>query len=284
MLVTLKDLLVHAEEGGYTVLAPNVYNLESLLAVVRAAEEERAPIIIAIGESRLKDVRTQKYLPVIARQMAAEANVPVGINLDHGKEFRELMLAIQAGFSSVMIDASMHPYEENVRRTREVVKIAHALSISVEGEIGHVGMGDDYTESGAKDALTEPETAVRFVEDTGVDALAVAVGTAHGIYRGTPKLDFDRLAEIHAVVPVPLVLHGGSGTGMENLKKAKARGIRKLNINTELACKARDTVKEILAREPGIEFAMALKRGEEAVVESLREYMRELGSSGRNWA
>ena len=153
MYVTLKQLLEHAEQGGYTVLAPNVFNLESLIAVVEAAEAERAPVIIAIGESRLKDPQLQKYLPVAARQMAEEASVPVGINLDHGKSYHELVLAIQKGFSSVMIDASMCPYEENVARTREIVKIAHELGISVEAEIGHVGQGEDYTENGAADGM-----------------------------------------------------------------------------------------------------------------------------------
>ena len=258
MYVTLKELLTHAEEGGYTVLAPNVFNLESLIAVVEAAEAERAPVIIAIGESRLKDEQLQKYLPLVAKQMAMEATVPVGINLDHGKSYHELVLAIQKGFSSVMIDASMCPYDENVARTREIVKIAHELGISVEAEIGHVGEGGDYTEAGAKDGLTEPEMAKRFAVETQVDALAVAVGTAHGVYKGTPKLDFERLDEIHKMVDVPLVLHGGSGTGMENLIRASELGIRKLNINTELLIEARTQVKKELEENPEIDYSILL--------------------------
>ncbi|MGE4276479.1 MAG: ketose-bisphosphate aldolase [Lawsonibacter sp.] len=283
MYVTLKQLLAHAEEGGYTVLAPNVFNLESLIAVIEAAEAERAPVIIAIGESRLKDEQLQKYLPVVARRMAKEATVPVGINLDHGKCYHELVLAIQKEFSSVMIDASMCPYEENVARTREIVKIAHELGISVEAEIGHVGMGEDYTENGVKDGLTEPEMAKRFAEETEVDALAVAVGTAHGVYKGTPKLDFNRLQEIHKIVEVPLVLHGGSGTGMENLIRASELGIRKLNINTELLIEAREQVKKELQEDPEIDYSILLKRGKEAVVRTLRTYMQALHSSGKAW-
>ena len=284
MYVTLKELLEHAEQEGYTVLAPNVFNLESLIAVVEAAEAEQAPVIIAIGESRLKDERLQKYLPVIARQIAREAAVPVGINLDHGKSYHELVLAIQKEFSSVMIDASMCPYEENVTRTREIVKIAHELGISVEAEIGHVGMGEDYTENGVKDGLTEPEVAKRFAEETQVDALAVAVGPAHGVYKGTPKLDFERLEEIHKMVNVPLVLHGGSGTGMENLIKASRLGIRKLNINTELLIEAREQVRRELEDNPGIDYSILLKHGKDAVVRTLRGYMQALGSSGKAWS
>ncbi len=283
MYVTLKELLTHAEEGGYTVLAPNVFNLESLIAVVEAAEAERAPVIIAIGESRLKDEQLQKYLPLVAKQMAMEATVPVGINLDHGKSYHELVLAIQKGFSSVMIDASMCPYDENVARTREIVKIAHELGISVEAEIGHVGEGGDYTEAGAKDGLTEPEMAKRFAVETQVDALAVAVGTAHGVYKGTPKLDFERLDEIHKMVDVPLVLHGGSGTGMENLIRASELGIRKLNINTELLIEARTQVKKELEENPEIDYSILLKHGKDAVVRRLRTYMQALHSSGKAW-
>ena len=283
MYVTLKELLTHAEEGGYTVLAPNVFNLESLIAVVEAAEAERAPVIIAIGESRLKDEQLQKYLPLVAKQMAMEATVPVGINLDHGKSYHELVLAIQKGFSSVMIDASMCPYDENVARTREIVKIAHELGISVEAEIGHVGEGGDYTEAGAKDGLTEPEMAKRFAAETQVDALAVAVGTAHGVYKGTPKLDFERLDEIHKMVDVPLVLHGGCGTGMENLIRASELGIRKLNINTELLIEARTQVKKELEENPEIDYSILLKHGKDAVVRRLRTYMQALHSSGKAW-
>ena len=283
MYVTLKELLTHAEEGGYTVLAPNVFNLESLIAVVEAAEAERAPVIIAIGESRLKDEQLQKYLPLVAKQMAMEATVPVGINLDLGKSYHELVLAIQKGFSSVMIDASMCPYDENVARTREIVKIAHELGISVEAEIGHVGEGGDYTEAGAKDGLTEPEMAKRFAAETQVDALAVAVGTAHGVYKGTPKLDFERLDEIHKMVDVPLVLHGGSGTGMENLIRASELGIRKLNINTELLIEARTQVKKELEENPEIDYSILLKHGKDAVVRRLRTYMQALHSSGKAW-
>lgn len=283
MYVTLKELLAHAEEGNYTVMAPNVFNLESLLAVVEAAELEHAPVIIAIGESRLKNPQLQKYLPIVAKELAETASVPVGINLDHGKSYHELVLAIQKEFSSVMIDASMCPYEENVARTKEIVKIAHELGISVEAEIGHVGMGEDYTENGAAAGLTEPEMAKRFAEETEVDALAVAVGTAHGVYKGTPKLDFERLKEIHSMVKVPLVLHGGSNTGMENLIKASELGIRKLNINTELLIESREQVRKELEENPEIDYSILLSHGKDAVVRKLQTYMQALHSSGKAW-
>lgn len=283
MYFTLKELLANAEEKGYCVLAVNIYNLESLLAVVKSAELENAPIIIAIGESRIKDERLRKYLPFVAREMARDSKCPIGINLDHGKEFHEQVVAMQEGFSSVMIDASMYPYEENVRRTKEVVRVARELGISVEGEIGHVGLGSDYTEAGAKDALTEPEMAKRFAEETGVDALAVAIGTAHGVYKGVPKLDFQRLSEIKSVVDIPLVLHGGSGTGLENIQEAVRRGIRKLNLNTELMIECRETVKRELADNPSIDYSVLLKKAETAMIERLRVYMRAVGASGKAW-
>lgn len=283
MYVTLKQLLADAEKNNYTVLAPNVFNLESLIAVVEAAEAENAPVIIAIGESRIKDRNLQHYLPMVAKDMARRTSVPVGINLDHGKTFSALVLAMQKEFSSVMIDASMCPYEENVSRTKEIVKIAHTLGISVEAEIGHVGEGEDYTEKGVKDGLTEPEMAKRFAEETEVDALAVAIGTAHGVYKGVPKLDFERLAEIKKVVDIPLVLHGGSGTGMENLVRASELGIRKLNINTELLAAARDQVKTDLEENPAIDYSVLLQHGKSAVVKRLREYMQALHSSGKAW-
>lgn len=283
MYVTLKQLLTHAEKNDYTVLAPNVFNLESLLAVIEAAEAEQSPVIIAIGESRMKDERLKQYLPAIAKDLAVNASVPVGINLDHGKAYHELILSIQKGFSSVMIDASMCPYEENVARTKEIVKIAHELGISVEAEIGHVGMGEDYTEKGAAGGLTEPVIAKRFAEETEVDALAVAIGTAHGVYRGTPKLDFERLREIHKLVDVPLVLHGGSGTGIENLKKAGKLGIRKLNLNTELLIESRERVKRELKENPDMDYSILLQQGKAAAAERIRYYMKELESSGKTW-
>ena len=147
-----------------------------------------------------------------------------------------------------------------------------------------MGQGEDYTENGAADGLTEPETARRFAEETQVDALAVAVGTAHGVYKGTPRLDFDRLKEIHETVDVPLVLHGGSGTGMDNLVRASRLGIRKLNINTELLIEAREQVRRELQEDPEIDYSVLLKHGKDAVVRRLRTYMQALHSSGKAWS
>ena len=166
----------------------------------------------------------------IVQEMAMKAKVPVAMCQDHGATYEEAMWAIRAGFTDVMVDRSTLPYEENVEKVREIIKVAHAVGVGVEAELGHVGMANNYEHDGSH-GLTVPEEAVRFVEETGVDALAVAIGTAHGTYKGVPTLHFELLEDLRKKVGVPLVLHGGSGTGDDNLHRACASGICKLNIS-----------------------------------------------------
>jgi Fructose/tagatose bisphosphate aldolase len=200
MLTTLRELLQEAEARNQAVGAFNVYNLESAQAVLQAAEALDAPVILATSEKALRYGGWQE-LGILLRTMAERARVPVALHLDHGSSVESVLLALRHGWSSVMLDGSHLPYEENVALTREAVRVAHAVGVSVEGELGEIaGIEDDRSVDAHRARLTDPEQARAFVKATGVDALAVAVGTSHGAYkyRGTPRLDLDRLAEIHA--------------------------------------------------------------------------------------
>lgn len=167
------------------------------------------------------------------------------INLDHGKSYEDIMLGINSGFTSIMVDRSSLSYEDNIAQTKETVKMCRPLNISVEAELGHVGQGEDYSSDGS-DHFTKPEEAKKFVEETGIDCLAVAIGTAHGRYHGTPHIDFDLLKQITNVVDIPLVLHGGSGTGDENLRKAVKNGIQKVNLATELVVAVKEELETFI--------------------------------------
>ena len=227
MLVSMKALLDHANRENYAVAAATVASEIDARASIRAAEKLNAPIILNVSYGFTPDlVFIGRYLSLLCEKTF----VPVAINLDHGAEFSHAVLAIRGGFTSVMIDRSMLPFEENVAQVRELVKVAHSAGVSVEAELGHVGWGNNY-EHDRKSGLTDPAMAKRYIEETGVDCLAVAIGTAHGTYTSTPYLDFERLEEIKRVTGnFPLVLHGASGTGSENLRKACTMGINKVNI------------------------------------------------------
>ena len=220
----------------------------------------------------------------------------VTLHLDHGGPFEEIMRALRSGYTSVMIDRSKLPFEENVREVREVVRIAHAMGVSVEAELGHVGTGTEYDKT-RDSGLTHKEEARRFVEETGVDALAVAVGTSHGVYKGTPKLEFELLKEIASLVTVPLVLHGGSGTGDENLKKCIACGIQKINLFTDMANPAGEAMALYMrgesSEEPDISAALEMFSGKkknyyvapmvgaEVYQRKLEHYIKLFGSAGK---
>ncbi len=242
MLVTMKEILERASEGNYAVAAPNVDHEMTARAAIEAAENMNAPLILDVSYDLTADIVLEGKL---LRELCEQTRIPVAINLDHGASKFQVVRAINAGFTSVMIDRSSYPYEVNVADTKEIVDIAHQIDVSVEAELGHVGMANNYDED-RNAALTEPEMARRFVEETGVDCLAVAIGTAHGAYpRGfKPYLDFERLTEIKkAVNGLPLVLHGSSGTDIEDLRKVCAMGINKVNISNDL-CKAAATAAQ----------------------------------------
>ncbi|MCF0112101.1 MAG: class II fructose-bisphosphate aldolase [Erysipelotrichaceae bacterium] len=241
MLVTMKSILDKASEGMYAVAAPNIWSEVDCRACIDAATELHAPLIIDVAYPANPNF---VWLGQIAVKMAKEASIPVAVNLDHGADVSQVLQAVQAGFTSVMIDRSAYPYSRNVTDTKEIVKLAHALGMTVEAELGHVGMADRYEED-RNAALTSPETAKKFVEETGVDCLAVAIGTAHGAYaKGqAPYLDFDRLSQIKKAVGIPLVLHGSSGTDSEDLWKVCRMGINKVNIANDLCRAACDAAK-----------------------------------------
>lgn len=241
MLVTMKELLQHAAANNYAVPAPNVTSELDARPAIEAAEEMNSPLILAVGCTANPDL---VFFGSYLRQLVKDAKVPIAIHLDHGRDFHMIIKAIQAGFTSVMYDCSLLPYEENIAKVKDVVRICHSVGISVEAELGHVGMGYQYDKD--RDAgLTQPEQAKFYIDETGVDCLAVAIGTAHGTYRGTPYLDFDRLTEIKQAVgqDFPLVLHGGSDTGADALRKVATMGINKINIATDMYRTTCDTVR-----------------------------------------
>lgn len=229
MIVPMHKLLKDAKKNHYAVAAPNCFNKESIQCCFEAANELKAPIILDVGV-----VHGIEECADLARYFEKIfPNVPYALNLDHGGPFEHIMRAIRARFSSVMIDRSTLIFEENVREVKEIVKIAHTLGITVEAELGHVGQGVEYEDT-RNSGLTNPLEAERFVRQTGVDCLAVAVGTSHGVYVGKPHLEFDLLKQLAASIDIPLVLHGGSGTGDDNLSKAVEYGIQKVNLWTDL--------------------------------------------------
>jgi len=241
MLVSFDEILALADKGGYAIPAFNVYNMETVMGIIAAAEEMRAPVILQFY-SRLAANEEGYYLPPIILAAAKKASVPVCFHLDHGAGEKEVMRAIRYGATGVMIDCSTLPMEENIAGTKKVNELCAYNDIQIEGEIGHIGSaaaGDEQS------ASTTVEEAVTFAEGTGVRALAIMVGTAHGHYKKAPKLDIDRIAEIHAAIPnVSLVLHGGSGIPDEQIKAAIAAGIRKINFGTDVCYSFLDKVFE----------------------------------------
>lgn len=225
-LCTGNELLKPARAAGTGVAAINLANYETAAALFDAAEETRLPLIVQMYSRMFANGKAEMLIPML-RKFAEKCSQPIAIHLDHGASFEEAKNAVAWGCTSVMFDGSRLPMEENIRLTREVVAMAHRSGVSVEAEIGHVAMGDE-------ERLTVPEEAVRFVEATQVDALAVAIGTAHGYYQETPKLDVARCRAIGAALPgLPLVLHGGSGTPLADIQKVIRCGIAKINIATE---------------------------------------------------
>lgn len=280
--VTVKELMVDAEANGYAVGAFNLNNMEIMQAVIQAGEEERSPVILQASQGGIKYAGLS-YIVAMARAAAEKATIPIALNLDHGTSFEQAVACICAGFSSVMIDGSSHSLESNIELTRRVVEIAHIAGASVEGELGRIGGTEDDISVSEKDALmTDPDEAATFVEETGVDLLAVAIGTAHGVYQGKPELDFERLKVIKEKLNIPVVLHGASGVSDEDIKKAILLGIRKINIDTELRLAFSNTVREVLqnnSRE--IDPRKILGPARDGMKEVVKQKMRLFGSSGR---
>lgn len=241
-------MLLDAQKGGYAVGAFNVENMEMVMAVIAAAEELRAPLMLQTTPSTVKYAGLDMYLANV-RTAAKRASVPVCMHLDHGDSFDLAMQALRIGYSSIMIDGSHSVFEENIAVTKAVADACRPSGIPVEAELGKVGGKEDDLDGGSG-GYTDPMEAKEFAERTGIGSLAVAIGTAHGVYKGEPKLDLDRLAEIRKVVSIPLVLHGASGLSEEAVKESIKRGICKVNFATELRIAYTDGVKEFLAANP----------------------------------
>ena len=241
-LVSMKEMLAKANEGHYAVGNFDVFNVEMVTGVIDAAEETRSPIILAFGGEfeKLVDIGD---IGAYIRSAAGKASVPVALHLDHATEFSLVMRALKAGFTSVMVDASFKSLEDNIATTQEIVRICREYGVSVEAELGHVGGLGFYDEDQDTECYTVVKEAVRFVKETQIDALAVAVGTVHGVYKREPKLNINRLHELKEALQMPLVLHGGSGLSDEDLTRCVANGINKINIFTDLTLAAMDRMK-----------------------------------------
>lgn len=243
-------MLQDAQKNHYAVPAFNIHNLETLQVVVDTCYEMRSPVILAATPSTVA-YADKDYLVALTGAAMEKYDVPMSFHLDHHEDVADIEDSIAAGCRSVMIDASRLPYEENVAKVKEVVAFAHTCGASVEAELGKlVGQEDDLVVAEADSAYTNPDDAVRYVADTGIDSLAVAIGTAHGLYKGTPKLDFDRLTEIRRRVDIPLVLHGASDVPDELVKKAISLGICKVNVATDLKIPFSDAVKKFFLEHP----------------------------------
>lgn len=282
MYQSMKNMLWDANDRKFAVMAINCVNMEQAKAVISAAEAECAPVIINVSPRQMKAHATPEILAPMVKRLAEGAKVPVALNLDHGQEYDDVIRVINAGFSSVMIDASAFEYEENVRRTKLISSIAHEAGVSVEGELGHVGAAVERDNS-KLDLYTNPAQAKDFVDRTKVDCLAVAIGTAHGSYPKNmiPKLDFQRLKELKDMLQMPLVLHGGSGAGEENIRKAVELGINKINVCTDLFKHGRKAMVDAAEENPNIDYMDIQIAGQKAMQEFIQQYMRMIGSSGK---
>lgn len=279
-LVTTEQLLLDARKGGYAVGAFNVENMEMVMAVAAAAEELGAPVIMQTTPSTVK-YGDLAYFYANVKTAAKKASVPIAIHLDHGSSFELAMQALRTGYTSIMIDGSHSPFEENIEITKRVVDACAPSKVPVEAELGKVGGKEDDLDGG-DGGYTDPQEAKEFVEKTGISSLAVAIGTAHGLYSGIPKLDLDRLSEIRKVVSIPLVLHGASGLSEESVKESIKRGICKVNFATELRIAFSDGVKKVLSENPDtIDPKKYLAAARENVKQLVMNRIKMCGSDGK---
>ncbi|MBW7571352.1 class II fructose-bisphosphate aldolase [Caproiciproducens faecalis] len=284
-LVTMDAVLKKAKEGNYAVPAFNVCNLEFIKTVIETAEKMNSPVIVATHPVEIEYAGIDRISSMV-QSFARKTHIPIVLHLDHGDTYERAVDCIEHGYTSVMFDGSGFPYEENIKRTQAVVKTAHAQNVSVEAELGLIGgnEGDALTEAGglSRDNLTNPEQAADFVLKTNVDSLAVAIGSAHGFYKGIPQIDVDRLSQIRNRVSIPLVLHGGSGIPDEIIRDCVKNGISKLNIATELKYAyylgILKSIKENPDEfDPRSVFAVAMKNAEDLV----RQKIELLGSGNK---
>lgn len=280
-LVTTKQLLLDAQAGGYAIGAFNVENMEMVQAVVGAAEELKSPVILQTTPSTVKYADLE-YFYANVKTAAKKATVPVVIHLDHGNSFDLAMQALRTGYTSIMIDGSHDTFEENIAVSKAVVDACHPSGVAVEAELGKVGGKEDDLDGGNNNPYTNPQEAVIFVERTGIDSLAVAIGTAHGVYQGIPKVDVERLSKIREAVSIPLVLHGTSGVPDETVKECIKCGICKVNYATDLRIAFSKGVNEVLHEAPDtIDPKKYNAKGREEVKQYVMNKIMVCGSAGK---
>jgi len=276
-LITLKDILKPAREEKYAVGSFNILDIQMIRGVIEGAEEEHSPVILAFGDIHSKIVNFDIIFPLMVK-MAKKAKIPVAVILDHGMSFQSNMIALKYGATGVMFDGSSLPYEQNAKKTKEIVKIAHSLGVSVEAEIGHVAVDKNKE----KEIYTDPIEALNFMEETNVDALAISIGTAHGICLKKPQLDFDRLEKINEISDIPLVLHGGSGVSDEDFRKCIENGISKINFFSRNSHAIAEYLRKKLngmGNEPYYQDLVQLVR--DSCKAKVKEKIRVFGSNNR---
>ena len=272
MIVSATKILECAKKNKYAIPQFNINNLEWTRYILEECNRNNSNVILGVTESAISYMGGYKLIVDIIKDLVEELNINIDvvIHLDHASSVGSCQKAIDNGFTSVMIDGSKLPYEENVAVVKEVVEYAHEHGVPVEAELGHVGNGADYeNQKEVKSLYTDPVQANDFIQRTGIDSLAVAIGTAHGDYVGTPHLDFERLHELRAALNVPLVLHGGSGTGKENLRRCATEGINKINLCTDLHKAARHACQQYVGEVP---YPVLCEKIRDAVYEEMMKY------------
>jgi len=284
--VTTKEMLKEAQKGRYGIGAFNANNMEIIQAIIETAEEEKAPVILQASQGAIKYAGLDMIVAMV-KAVAEKANIPVALHLDHGTDYHQNIKCLRAGFTSLMYDGSKLPFNENVEMTKKVVEMAHACDIPVEAELGQIGKMGDSDEPGValervKESMAVPEEAAKFVELTGIDSLAAAVGTIHGCRTPFAKLDIPRIERIRELTGVPLVLHGASGANDEEVRKGINAGICKINIDTRIRMKFTEKIREIIKKNPQeIDPRKILGPAKDAAKEIIRDRMRVFGCSGK---
>lgn len=284
MYESMKGMLAKANAEGYAVMAINAFNLETARGVITAAEEMDAPIIIDLLQDHVKAYFDCDILTAPIIKMAQAAHVPVAINLDHGHDIAHLKRCLREGFSSVMCDASAYSDEENARITREIVELAEMFDASVEAEVGNMGRiaegGVTLTDAAM---YTDPDVAIDFIKKTGVTALAISYGSTHGDYPEgyVPEFHFDIVEKIKGATGCPLVLHGGSGAGDENMRRSVEAGINKINVGTDYMIAQREFIAQALAQDPSADFPQLIQDSWRAGVDAIKHYVELSGSTGK---
>ncbi|MBZ6388371.1 MULTISPECIES: class II fructose-bisphosphate aldolase [Pantoea] len=282
MFAMMNDLIQAAFQHRYAVLAINCFNLETARAAIQAAEQQRAPLILNVYQGHSAHFPPTVAVPLV-QALASNATVPVALALDHGKAFSLLCQAFRAGFTGLMIDASADPLADNIRQTAAVVRMAHTAGVCVEGELGHIADAPTYELADASVKMTQVQDVLPFIEQTDIDLLAISVGTAHGLYPPgvKPKIDFQRLQELHAVSTRPLALHGGSGTPAEDIRRVSEYGVAKINLGAAVFDAGKRAVQQALQQHPHAELADLLGLMESACREVVAEYLGWSGSANR---